>query len=160
MTQTTNLLPCPFCGGRASGVKPYGTFERDINGNRIDKGDFINCTECSASVYRNAGNGIPPERRHVALINGWNRRPCNSDVIKNIHGDVIKDIKDFVKELHRPAWEEPNWDYAALQLANSLGVCWPDANSEMAMQAYKHGLKSAYHLGRKSIGAEVERHEN
>jgi hypothetical protein len=146
-----DLRPCPFCGGRASGIQPYGTFERDSNGDRIDKGDFIDCIECGASIVRAGGNGISVERRRAALVRGWNRRPSDPD--------VISDIKNFVKEKNRPAWEEPNWDYAAIQLANALGACWPDANSQMAMQAYKHGLKSAYQLGRKSIPAEGERYE-
>lgn len=150
-SQTTDLLPCPFCGGTASGIRPYGTFERDADGDRIDKGDFIDCTDCGASVVRAGGNGISVERRHAALVRGWNCRPGDPD--------VISAIKNFVKERNRPAWEEPNWDYAAQQLSNALGVCWPDANAQMEMQAYKHGLKSAYHLGRESIAAEAERHE-
>ena len=64
---TNELLLCPFCGGKPYPPQPYGNFARGADGNRIDKGTFIQCQNCGANIFRS------PNAKDQ-LILAWNRR--------------------------------------------------------------------------------------
>lgn len=67
----TELKACG-CGGKASRPLPYGSFERDMLGKRIDKGSFIECNRCAISVFRRNVPGETLDKRHNELQARWN----------------------------------------------------------------------------------------
>lgn len=70
---TTELLPCPFCGGKAEVERSQERFEYSINGGPdsvMDYGYYVYCMKCDASVGL---INVPPNDRDVAIAN-WNRR--------------------------------------------------------------------------------------
>src|SRR5690349_12839345 len=92
MTMESELFPCPFCGAPPCEIQPYGPFERDKDGNRIDHGDFIECSncECRAWFYRANTIGTSDEQRHANLIERWNRRPAQVET--RTDGEIAEDL--------------------------------------------------------------------
>lgn len=75
LTERGELLPCPFCGGKAKSktqIQPYGI-----------SGTIIKCTQCLSSVYcldeyaqitENGMKNVPVTNHRFLALKKWNTR--------------------------------------------------------------------------------------
>lgn len=71
--RVSELLPCPFCGGKAS-VR----HERDLYLDRYQR-HFVKCGSCGASGSEKIANEDDAYGAIQSVLAGWNRRSQESD---------------------------------------------------------------------------------
>jgi Lar family restriction alleviation protein len=91
----TELLPCPFCGGKADSDRTMERFEYCTGGPNsvMDYGYYVYCTQCGA------GTGVvdvpPPSEEEAAKE--WNRR-AQPEVTDAAPLDMPDDVREVLRE--------------------------------------------------------------
>jgi len=106
MSEPSELLPCPFCGGAASdsGVVHYGHREKQdqnawwADGSPVEDAYFCNCKSCGAN-NRGIVGGFQTQEN---AIEAWNRRAKRAKPKQNEPSELIQEIEN-VRGMIQPA---------------------------------------------------------
>lgn len=135
--EETNLLPCPFCGGKAKLIEELYQEADDCGGERKPEFDefYVQCDKCN--FVRSPQWGTVAYSAKLKAIKGWNKRV---DVLVKNESKIKARIKEILADerlAYKTATVDMNAPLALIQLSmttqlhtlqNVLGVKLTDIN--------------------------------
>lgn len=94
MSDSNELLPCPFCGGKAQSERSTERFEYGTGGpySVMEWGYYVYCEACSAGTH---AVDVPPPSEEEAVA-AWNRRATPAPVPQPL--EMPEDVRETIGE--------------------------------------------------------------